>query len=343
MLARRFLDLVGCRGFVVTTLLLGWVPSLAGAHETLPGVLELRELPDATYVLRWRQPIASEGPVLATPEFPADCRVEGLADGGILPGMPEARGRLRCSAGLAGRTVSIVGWRGGSPAVLLRLHRANRREEDHLLRPGSGSARLGGVAGTDGLLRSYFRLGVGHILLGPDHLLFVAGLLLVVGRSWRVAGTITAFTAAHSLTLAAATIGWAKPPTPPIEVAIALSILFLAPEALRAQGGESSFTIRKPWWVAFVFGLLHGFGFAGALTTTGVPADYLPPALLAFNLGVEAGQLAFVLALLLLARVARALLTEWPRGARLVPAYVIGTCGAYWTIGRTLVLFAGGP
>jgi len=323
--------------------LLGLVSQVAGAHETLPGLLELREQPDASYVLRWRQPIASEGLVLAAPVFPEDCRIDGDADGRIEPGTPAARGRLRCADGLAGRDVSIGGWRGGSPAVLVRLRHADGREEDHLLRPGSPTASLGGVAGTAGLLQSYFFLGVSHILLGIDHLLFVAGLLLIVGGNWRLVGTITAFTVAHSVTLAAATLGWVSPPMPPLELAIALSILFLAPEALRAQRGESSLTVRSPWWVAFAFGLLHGFGFAGALATTGVPAGDVPLALLAFNLGVEAGQLAFVLALLLLARAVRALQVDWPRGMQLVPAYVIGSCGAFWTIERSLAMLSSGP
>lgn len=331
------------QSLVAGVVLIALLPALADAHETLPGVLELHEQPDASYVLRWRQPVASEGLVLAAPVFPGDCRLEGTVGGRIESDAPAARGRLRCSQSLAGREVSIAGWRGGSPAVLVRLHHVDGRDEDHLLRPASPTARLGGVASSVGLLKSFFFLGVGHILSGVDHLLFVAGLFLIVGWSMRLAGTVTAFTAAHSLTLAAATLGWVSPPIPPIEVAIALSILFLAPEALRAQRLESSFTVRSPWWVAFAFGLLHGFGFAGALTTTGTPAGNVPLALLAFNVGVEAGQLAFVLALVLVARAVRTLRVDWPQGIQVVPAYVVGTCGAFWTLERSLALVLGGP
>jgi hypothetical protein len=147
-----------------------------------------------------------------------------------------------------------------------------------------------------------------------------------------LAKTITAFTVAHSITLAAATLGYVQPPGPPIEAAIALSILFLAPEILRARQGETSFTIRHLWVVAFAFGLLHGFGFASAMSAAGLPPADLPLALVAFNVGVEVGQLAFVAFVLLLMRSARALVMRWPRQVELLPAYVVGSFGAFWMI-----------
>jgi hypothetical protein len=174
-----------------------------------------------------------------------------------------------------------------------------------------------------------------------DHLLFVLGLLLIVADRWTLVRTITAFTVAHSITLGVATLGYVSAPTLPLNVAIALSILFLGPEMVRAWRGETSFTIENPWVVAFAFGLLHGFGFASGLSTTGLPQSEIPFALLMFNLGVEAGQLAFVLLVLLLERSFRVLQIHWPRFAQLLPAYTVGGLGAYWTLQRVLIMFAG--
>jgi len=185
-------------------------------------------------------------------------------------------------------------------------------------------------------------LGVHHILLGVDHLLFVLGLLLIVSNRWMLLKTITSFTLAHSITLAIATLGYASAPIPPLNAAIALSILFLGPEIVRAWRGETSFTIRHPWVVAFVFGLLHGFGFAAGLSTIGLPQREIPVSLLFFNLGVEAGQLAFVIVVLLLERAFRNLEIRWPRLVELLPGYAVGSLGAFWTIQRTLVMFGVG-
>jgi hydrogenase/urease accessory protein HupE len=177
-----------------------------------------------------------------------------------------------------------------------------------------------------------------HILLGVDHLLFVLGLLLIVQDRWTLVKTVTSFTLAHSITLAIATLGYARAPLPPLNAAIALSILFLGPEIVRRWRGESSFTIRHPWVVAFAFGLLHGFGFASGLTAMGLPQAEVPLALLLFNLGVELGQVAFVLLVVLLERAFRVLEVRWPRLIERLPGYAVGSLGAYWTIQRTLVL-----
>ena len=164
------------------------------------------------------------------------------------------------------------------------------------------------------------------------------GLLLIVRDRWMLVKTITAFTLAHSITLAVATLGYASAPLLPLNAAIALSILFLGPEIVRVRGGQTSFTIRHPWVVAFAFGLLHGFGFASGLTTMGLPPVEIPLALLVFNLGVEVGQLGFVALILLLDRAFRALQILWPRFVAALPGYVVGSLGAYWTIQRVAVL-----
>ncbi len=188
---------------------------------------------------------------------------------------------------------------------------------------------------------AYFKLGIEHILFGVDHLLFLLGLLLIVNDRWMLVKTISSFTVAHSITLAIATLGYARAPEPPLTAAIALSILFLGPEIVRSQRGETSLTIRHPWVVAFAFGLLHGFGFASGLTTMGLPRAELPLALLLFNLGVEAGQILFVIVVLLLERSFRVLEVRLPRLIEALPAYTVGSLGAFWTIQRVVIMLGG--
>jgi HupE / UreJ protein len=182
--------------------------------------------------------------------------------------------------------------------------------------------------------RRYVGLGIEHILLGIDHLLFVFGLLLLVRGPWMLIKTITAFTLAHSITLALATLGFVAVPSRPVDAAIALSIVFLGAEILRARQGRPGLAARRPWVVAFAFGLLHGLGFAGALTALGLAPGEIPLALLFFNVGVEIGQLLFVGACLALAWALRQLQVSWPRWAVPLPAYAIGTIAAFWFIER---------
>lgn len=188
-------------------------------------------------------------------------------------------------------------------------------------------------------MSGYLTLGIEHILLGFDHLLFVLGLLVLVGRRWMLMlKTITSFTLAHSLTLGAATLGVVSVPAAPLNAAIALSILFLGIEIARQRKGESSLTIEHPWVAAFGFGLLHGLGFASGLRTLGLPPEEIVLALLLFNVGVELGQIGFVALYLAMERSLQTLEFEPPRWADAVPAYVVGTLGAYWTIAQTVVL-----
>jgi hydrogenase/urease accessory protein HupE len=183
--------------------------------------------------------------------------------------------------------------------------------------------------------------GIRHILFGADHMLFVLGLLLIVDDRWMLLKTVSAFTVAHSITLAIATLGYASVPMVPLNAAIALSILFLGPEIVRRWRGETSFTIRHPWVVAFAFGLLHGFGFASALTGAGLPRHELPLALLSFNVGVELGQLGFVALVLALEHSFRVLEVRWPRWVQAVPGYAVGSLGAFWTLQRLVLLIGG--
>jgi hydrogenase/urease accessory protein HupE len=184
----------------------------------------------------------------------------------------------------------------------------------------------------------FLNLGVEHIWLGVDHLLFVFGLLLLVKSRWMLLKTVTAFTVAHSITLALATLGYAHLPGPPLNAAIALSILILGVEVVRSRGGKTSITILHPWIVAFAFGLLHGFGFASGLSGLGLPAVDIPLALVMFNVGVEIGQVSFVLLILLLERSFRQLEVRWPRWVQALPGYTVGSLGAFWTIQRAAML-----
>jgi hydrogenase/urease accessory protein HupE len=242
---------------------------------------------------------------------------------------------------LRGETLRIAGLEKTATDVLIRIHHADGVMETHLVRPTSPSIVIGEAGGSGQRALAYLQLGVEHILKGVDHLLFVLGLLLIVRSRMMLFKTITSFTVAHSITLAMATLGYAQAPMLPLNAAIALSILFLGPEIVRAQRGGTSLTIRHPWVVAFAFGLLHGFGFATGLTTMGLPGTEIPVALLLFNLGVEVGQLSFVLFILLLVRSFRTLEIRWTRWAHALPVYTVGTLGAYWTIQRTLLFLEG--
>jgi hypothetical protein len=185
---------------------------------------------------------------------------------------------------------------------------------------------------------AFLKLGVEHIWLGVDHLLFVFGLLLLVQSRWMLLKTVTAFTVAHSITLALATLGYAHLPGLLLNAAIALSILILGVEIVRSRNGKTSITILHPWIVAFAFGLLHGFGFASGLNALGLPSVEIPLALVMFNVGVEIGQLSFVLLILLLERSFRQLEIRWPRWVQALPGYTVGSLGAFWTIQRAAML-----
>jgi hydrogenase/urease accessory protein HupE len=243
--------------------------------------------------------------------------------------------------GLAGEKLRIDGLSSTQTDVLVRIYYLQGDEETHLLRPASPAVVVGGVPSIMERIVAYLQLGIQHILMGVDHLLFVLGLLLIVKSRWMLLKTITSFTLAHSITLCVATLGYASVPVLPLNTVIALSILFLGPEIVRSWRGETSLTIRHPWIVAFAFGLLHGFGFATGLTNMGLREAEIPLALMLFNLGVEIGQLFFVMVVVLLERSFRILDIHWPRWAQVAPGYAVGCLGGFWTIERTVLLVGG--
>ncbi len=319
-----------------TLSLTGWLLGLAlvggwpaAAHQFAPALLELEERPDDLISVRFKQPIVRVQGSQLRPVLPVECAGVGnpvvTQEGtGI-----KARWEIRCPNGLTGKTVGVEGIATSQAEVLLRVALRDGRKLRQVLTAQAPSCKISAERGRLGVFSSYGGLGVEHILTGWDHLLFVLALVLLVGWGRSLLWTITAFTLGHSITLALASVGLVSVPQGPMEAAIALSIYVLAVE-LTARGRGPTLTQRWPWLVASGFGLLHGLGFAGALSEVGLPAGEIPLALFAFNLGIELGQLAFVAAVLLLMRALKALPVAWPRWATAVPAYAIGSLAVYW-------------
>ena len=319
-------------------LLVMFVLPVAQAHESRPGFLELRQIGAENYSLMWKKPSGGEVEIALAPVFPPECKVVNASRQDYVTDALVLRGQLQCKGGLGGKRIEIKGIETTISDVLIRLIDKQGKLESHILRPSEPGVTLGQTTTAWQRAGGYLQLGLQHILLGADHLLFVFGLLLIVGTSWMLLKTITAFTVAHSLTLALATLGYVNAPMPPLNAAIALSILFLAIEIARKWQGQDSLTLRQPWLVAFAFGLLHGFGFATGLSAMGLPQAEIAQALLLFNVGVEIGQLAFVALVCLLVRAFRMLEIRWSPMVLRLPGYLIGSLGAFWTLQRSLIL-----
>jgi hydrogenase/urease accessory protein HupE len=318
----------------------------AVAHEVRPAYLEIRQEAADRYFVTWKQPAAGEIAVRLVPrlsngwlEAPP---TESFATAGFL--IRTWRVRDPAPDPLAGRTVQIEGLERTITDALVRVDLADGRSFETILRPDRSSVALG-FRRVQGLaVPAYFRLGVEHILTGVDHLMFVLGLLLLVGVRWRLLQAVTAFTIAHSLTLGASALGLVQAPSAVIEALVALSIVFVAAELVRLRAGQAALTARLPWLIAFIFGLLHGFAFAGALAEVGLPKDAIPLSLLLFNLGVEAGQLIFVGAAIAAILALRPVRTRLPPAVDLLtlrfPPYAIGAFATFWVLERTAVAFA---
>ncbi len=300
-----------------------------------PGYLELREVDAETYDVLWRVPAQAENVRLGIAvRLPSDSETLGEPRGAYHAGAWTERWRTRRPAGLVGQKIHIDGLAGLSADVIARVERLDGSSQVERLGPASPSFVVAAPAGKLEVARAYLVLGFEHILGGFDHLLFVTALLLIVRGARRVIATITAFTIAHSITLALATLGVVHVPGPPVEAAIALSIVFVAAELAHGLRGRPGVTSRAPWLVAGSFGLLHGLGFAGALAEVGLPERAIPLALLSFNVGVELGQLAFVGALSVAAVALARLGVRRPRWGESLPAYAIGSLASFWVIER---------
>jgi hydrogenase/urease accessory protein HupE len=309
----------------------------AWAHESRPAYLEINETGPGRYDVLWRTPLLAgmRLPVLLT--FPDNVRnVTEPALRELPDSLVERRVIDAGSAGLVGKRIEFTGLQGTITDVLVRVHLRDGLRSTTLVHPSQAWVEITASRGLIEVAGAYLRHGIEHILFGYDHLLFVFALMLIV-RSRRVLLiTVTAFTIAHSITLALATLGVVHVPGPPVETAIALSILLLAVEIVRLQRGERSLTARWPWVVAFSFGLLHGFGFASALADIGLPRGDVPLALFTFNVGVELGQLAFIAAVLgVLALVNRlTCVATLEYYARPVAPYAIGILASFWFFER---------
>ncbi len=315
----------------VALLLVTWL-SPAVAHEVRPAYLRIQQTGEQTFKTMWRVPAKGELRLGIYLEMPQQCKAQGdvlsWKDGATFV----EQGSWICPGGLVDSEVVIRGIELMMTDALARVERLDGTTQIARLTPTDNSFTVTATESWGEVASTYLALGVEHILLGIDHLLFVLALLLLVPNTRMLVWTITSFTVAHSVTLAVATMGWVNIPQKPVEAVIALSILFVAMEIVHWKQGKPGITRRWPWLVAFTFGLLHGFGFAGALTEIGLPEHAIPLALLFFNLGVEAGQLMFIAAVLLLWAALRRM--TWPDWAWRVPVYAIGSLAAFWTIDR---------
>jgi hydrogenase/urease accessory protein HupE len=310
-------------------------PDAASAHPLAPSLLELRQTADGRFAVRWKTSAYRASGAHVAPQLPAWCSPVGGETAQDSPTFLDRRFVLDCGArGLQGATIGVSDLDATSTLALLRVELADGRVIRALLDGSRPAFAIPERESRRDVALGFVKLGVTHLLTGLEHLLFLLCLCLLVRERRALLWTLLAFTAGHSVTLTLSTLGLLRAPEPLAEAGIALSIVLVAAELLREDAAEPdarvSWLRRRPLAMAFGFGLLHGLGFSAALATLGLPAGELPLALLAFNLGIEIGQLAFVVALLALARLARPLLAMLPARSVRVPAYAIGALGAFW-------------
>lgn len=311
------------------------------ADEIRPALLQLTETKPEVFDVLWKVPARAVGGgegLRLSLDVQFDSGVETLTipQAGFVGGSYVQRWRIQRAGGLSGATVSIDGLGRTSVETLLRIEYLDGSALIHRILPDAPRYRVSEPPGLSQVIATYTVLGIEHILMGVDHLLFVLVLLMLVGDLHKLVWTITAFTAAHSITLSLAALDVIRIPVPPVEACIALSIVFVAAEIIHSRRGRAGLAERSPWLVAFAFGLLHGLGFAAALGEIGLPHTDIPAALLFFNVGVEIGQLLFVAAFLCLAWLLRQSRIRAPEFAQQLPAYAIGSLAAFWTIERTV-------
>jgi hydrogenase/urease accessory protein HupE len=332
--ARAIRSLVVLGVASVSALFIFSQPAPCAAHEVRPAYLELREDRPGEFDVLFKTPMRGDLRLALTPAF------SGRSEA-VTPMTARATGdaavhvwRFRALDPLRGQSVRIVGLESTMTDALVRVAFADGSSWTRRLTPQEPAAIIPERPSAWSVAATYLKLGIEHILLGIDHLLFVLALLIITRGTWLLVKTVTAFTVAHSITLALATLGYVRVAPAPVEAVIALSIVFVAVEIVHLRQGRDSLTARVPWIVAFVFGLLHGLGFAGALSAVGLPQDHVPSALLFFNVGVEIGQLLFVGAVLGFVAVIRRIRIVWPRWANLIAPYAIGSIAMFWVFER---------
>lgn len=309
------------------------------AHPLAPSLLIVREAENGRVDVTWKTPLMQAPGAELRPVLPHACTPLGTPTMESTSESVTTTWTEDCGAGgLVGRTFAVEGLEAGKTDALLRLELADGRKIDTVLRPRAPAFTLPARDGWFDVVGRYALLGIEHILTGWDHLLFVFGLLLLATGGRALVATVTAFTLGHSVTLACAVLDLAHVPTGPVEVLIAGSIFVLAVELAGPDSPGRPFR-RRPWLLAFTFGLLHGLGFAGTLRDTGLPADGIAPALFGFNVGIEAGQLAFVIAMAALAAALRPIGRRLPRWVQAAPVYAMGTIAFFWMLERARPLW----
>jgi hydrogenase/urease accessory protein HupE len=320
----------------IALLFISFIPSVY-AHRLQPAYLEINEQSAGKFSILWKRPFVGGRPMNIHPQLPVRCSNITEPAAHASAGGAIERWLVDCGeSGMTNERIVIAGLPSTQTDTLLRVQLIDGSMHTTVLRPDSPAFLIPEKASKSKIAGSYLVLGIEHILRGFDHLLFVLGLLLIVRSTMLLIKTITSFTLAHSVTLAMATLGFVHVPQAPVEAVIALSIIFLASELSKQHRGEIGLTTRAPWLVALCFGLLHGFGFAGALTEVGLPQSDIPLALLFFNVGVEVGQLLFVSGVIVVTWVIKKMKLRWPVWVEQAPAYAIGSLAAFWFIQRTV-------
>ncbi|MHA3977291.1 HupE/UreJ family protein [Halovulum sp. GXIMD14794] len=321
-----------------------WLMVLAGAalpHALQPGFLDLKPVNTDIWRVYWKVPTVGAGRMQIDAVLPETCDARSAGQMRFDGTAYVAEWLATCPGGLTGGTITIEGLEATQTDVLVRYETKPGAAQSQRLTPATPAFTIPEPLGTWGIVATYTELGISHILRGVDHLMFVFALILLIRDRRRLIGAVTAFTVAHSISLAAAALGWIVVPAPPVEAIVALSIMFLAAELLRSGQGKVHLSERYPWVVAFAFGLLHGLGFARALLEVGLPEGEVPLALFAFNVGVEIGQLMFIALVLIVGallgrlyqRMVNSLSTPGRRGLATM-SYAMGGIAAVWFVTR---------
>jgi hydrogenase/urease accessory protein HupE len=318
--------------FFVLFSLKGW------SHEIRPAFLQIIQTSETTYEVFWKVPSMGDAVPKIHPVFPPFFTVETLKSPNQISGSVIYSYKIYSDESLQGKILTIDGLNKTLIDALVTVTYLNGEKVTLMLQPDKDSSIIPGETSTYNVVKTYSKLGFEHILLGIDHLLFILALILITKGRWKILKTITAFTIAHSITLSLAALGYVNFPTPPVEAVIALSIVFIAVEIIKNLSGKQTLTSKKPWLVAFTFGLLHGFGFAGALSNIGLPQLDIPFALAFFNIGVELGQIAFVIAVLFFIKLL-SYKKQWPMYIKKIPAYAIGSLATFWMIERIIAFW----
>ena len=311
----------------------------SAAHPLDPALLEIREIRDAPVEVLWRVPLGRPGTPSILPVLPHRCVGLSTPTSSNAGRSVTQRWTVNCgSRSLVGERIGIQGLRERKTDALLRVHLADARVIQAVLRGDNPFLTIPERTSPLSIVHDYLILGFEHILTGPDHLLFLLGLLLLVHGRRLLFWTITSFTVGHSVTLSLAVLGFVHIPPTPVEALIAFSLFVVAVELTREAVDSPSLLRRFPWAMVLAFGLLHGLGFAGALAEIGLPTNEIPLALFSFNVGIELGQLLFVLLILLVRAVLFLLPVRWPKKSEAIPAYVIGSLAVFWILERVLAI-----